>query len=1271
MTSFGEFPLVYQKQLKDGVLIPVGLAESSSLGSFSAVNIVVSSISATDYLGFEQNVSFTGILSIVTTGTGTQLMDVVTDPNNPVIRSLATPTNNFIAPSLAGNGTVQIGYGGDPLSYSYGGTNSTDIPSQNNVAFWYNDGSQTRLKTDGKLTYDTGSSNLSLGSGGQYQINGSQLALTDLANVNAPGSANTFLKWNGTNYIWTGVAGGGSVTLPGTQYAVIYEDPIGTLASNSTIKIQNGVFSASNVSATNASAQIFTEGGQALSTKYQSKDDTLTTIASLNPGTNQFIYFTNTNVAATATVSPCALELLNDSTFADMRTTLQLNTYYQPTGLYLTAIPSEYLTQTEADGIYQPCNVFLTTLATNGNVQLDSDVVNTLPVTNGGTGATTFTDKTVVFYDSSLAPARLTGDTSFKFENNTLKSPNVCATTVCATTFQEGGQALSTKYLTTTAAAATYQVCDVFLNTLATNDAVRLDLDVTNTLGVARGGTGATTFELCAVVFMNAAGTSLTANNGIKINNSASTLNIFSDSANGTGGIDLSPEDATEGFVRWDHDYDTLGVQGINNTRIALGVDEVIPISNKTGSTISKGQVVWVSSADSAGFHGQVGLLASDNTSAKIIGVALADVANNSTGYAIKKGLIKNVPLASVKKTADATWVENNILYVSDELGKMTSSAPAPGVFAATMGIVLKISGSNVTFGVLVDRGYDLSELHDVAASPTSNGETLVWNTAGYYTTGTINSITGTLAVNKGGTGKTSFAANQLIYGSTLSQDSNLYYSNNVLYASAASATTNVSAGGSIYGGNASIAGFILATGDIATIAGTIAGANVCGTNLFQNGVNINAIYQPTGSYQPNSTRLHELTAVSVDGLLRFNGSNYVTQPTATYETTAYARNTYETTGYARSTYETTGYARNTYETTGYARNTYETTGYARSTYETTGYSRNNYETTAYSRVNFATTASLNNYTTTATFNTFSQGVTDNKGIVFANGTNLDTTNTLFFEGATNTLRSLTVSSDTTYFNVGAVSKSAADTLAFYTKPTYAGTQDSNGSIFYVTGAVWQDIGATTTFTFDESNNRLKVTNISATNYNNLALSSQLSDVNITAPITTGYALKWDGSKWTPQQDQTGGAGATPVGVEGSIQYYREGAFSGDANLTYVTGTTTLRSPNVCATTYLNLPSGTATWNANKIQGVSVTGGAPITANLLFYDYPVIGSYVWQYYGALDFANTNIFNASKLQNIDISTATPSTNNTLVYNGTAWTPKPSNGIASLIGNNLIL
>ena len=225
-----------------------------------------------------------------------------------------------------------------------------------------------------------------------------------------------------------------------------------------------------------------------------------------------------------------------------------------------------------------------------------------------------------------------------------------------------------------------------------------------------------------------------------------------------------------------------------------------------------------------------------------------------------------------------------------------------------------------------------------------------------------------------------------------------------------------------------------------------------------------------------------------------------------------------------------------------------------------------------------------------------------------------------------------------------------------------------------MTGAVWQDIGATTTFTFDEANNRLKVTNISATNYNNLALSSQLSDVNITAPITTGYALKWDGSKWTPQQDQTGGAGATPVGVEGSIQYYREGAFSGDANLTYVTGTTTLRSPNVCATTYLNLPSGTATWNANKIQGIPVS----ITSDTIYDILLSLGSnsgYINSNLLTLAADSAAGWNAAKLQGTIINATPPSTNDTLVYNGTAWTPTaPTGGIgvgvSYAIGNNLI-
>jgi hypothetical protein len=1252
MTSFGEFPLVFQKQLKDGVLIPVGLAEASSLGSFSAVNIVVSSISATDYLGFEANVSFTGVLTVESTGTGIQLVDV-TYPNNPVIRSLATPTTNFLEPSLAGNGTVNIGYGVNPLGFDHGGTNTKETPVANGVAHWLDTGTTFILDTAGDFTFDK--TNLSIPAAGRYQLGGTNLNITHLDNVIAPTNPNTFLQWNGTYYIFTsvtGTGGGGGASFPNVAGRIPITDTTtnlntyADLAYNSSTKVVS-TYAINNVC--DVCAIRLNEGGTLLSDKYQAKDATLDTIASLNPGANQLIYFTNTNAAATASVTPCGLELLNDATFAEMRTTLELNTYYQPIGAYLTAIPSEYLTLTEADAIYQPCNVFLDTLASQNYVDLGSvgQVYNTLAISNGGTNKSSFTNNgAVIHFDSGLAGS-FTENSNFTFLSNTLKSPTVCATMVCATTVTEGGTTLASKYLTQANAATTYQPCDVFLTTLATNDAIRLDLDVTNTLGVTRGGTGLTTIsnnqivvgngtntigtittptdgtylkyntaggfswsliptgtgttlpsEPCAVVFMNTTGTALTANKGIRVNNSLSTLEIFSNQANGTGGINIAPDIVDEGLIRWDHDYDTLGIQGINNTNIALGVDELIPITNNTGATIEKGQVIYVSGSSGGSHRGTVSLLSNTNRTASIIGVCLHQITNGNSGYAIKKGLIKNVSLTSVQVTGDPTWAVGDTLYVGTTAGKMSKVPPAAGNRAAKIGIVLHLPGSNVSFGVNVDRGYDLSELHDVCATPSNNGDILVWNTAGtgYYTTGTINNITGTLSVSKGGTGKTSFAATQLIFGNTLDQDASLTFTK---------ATTTFSS---------------------TNVCAVVVGA----TTITEGGTSLTSKYltqaNAATTYQPTSTRLHELTGVTADGLLRFNGSNYVSQPTATYETTAYSRNTFETTGYARSTYETTGYSRNTFETTGYSRNNFETTGYSRTNFETTGYSRstfattaslasyettaysrpnfattasltsyettgysrstfattasltsyettayarNTYETTAYSRNSFATTATLSNYTLTSTFNTFSQGVTDNHGVVFANGTNLDTVNTFIFVTGTNTLRATTVSSDSTYFLVNSTSKSLNGTLAWYDIPTNFGDANAYaGGLVYVTGTDKSQINSN--LTFDEANNRLKVTTVSATTYNNLALSSQLSDVQITATITNGYALKWNStlSKWTPQQDQTGGGGATPVGNEGAIQFNREGAFYGDeTKLMFVTGTSVLKTPTVSATT--------------------------------------------------------------------------------------------------------
>lgn len=64
--------------------------------------------------------------------------------------------------------------------------------------------------------------------------------------------------------------------------------------------------------------------GLAIGTNVQAYDTTLATIASLNPTTNQFIYFTNTNVAAVGTISTLGRDIIDSSTTASAQSTLGL-----------------------------------------------------------------------------------------------------------------------------------------------------------------------------------------------------------------------------------------------------------------------------------------------------------------------------------------------------------------------------------------------------------------------------------------------------------------------------------------------------------------------------------------------------------------------------------------------------------------------------------------------------------------------------------------------------------------------------------------------------------------------------------------------------------------------------------------------------------------------------------------------------------------------------------------------------------------------------------
>ena len=435
--------------------------------------------------------------------------------------------------------------------------------------------------------------------------------------------------------------------------------------------------------------------------------------------------------------------------------------------------------------------------------------------------------------------------------------------------------------------------------------------------------------------------------------------------------------------------------------------------------------------------------------------------------------------------------------------------------------------------------------------------------------------VCGSLPVSNGGTGKTTVTQNSILVGGATNTITEITApSNNTFlkWNGTAFIWTGTDGGSVSYPNHPGRIPYIESTTTLGTqewftietgvgrlkVSAVCAVGDVCALLFREGGILL------SNKYQATSTRLVELTAVTTDGLLRFNGTNYVTQPTATYETTAYSRNNfattasllnYETTAYSRSNfatiaslvnYETTAYSRNNFATTASLLN-YETTAYSRNNFATTA-SLLNYETTAYSRNNFATTAQLGNYTTTANFNNFKANATDANGLVFITGGNLDTDPSITF--AANTLKAPIVSSTTVCGT------------------TVCGTSIiENGQS--LTSKYW----------------------LAASGY-----LGSLGDVNIGSP-SNGEVLKYSGGKWINGTDNTGAGGGTPGGNENNVQIKFEGGFSGNNGLQYDLTTSTLRGSVVSAANWLGLPSGTAIWNANQISGIPILSSLDGYAN--------------------------------------------------------------------------
>ena len=159
----------------------------------------------------------------------------------------------------------------------------------------------------------------------------------------------------------------------------------------------------------------------------------------------------------------------------------------------------------------------------------------------------------------------------------------------------------------------------------------------------------------------------------------------------------------------------TAGLQGVPGSN---SDPTYVFVTNKTGSTLAKGSIVYVSGAN--GVHTQVSLALAtgDITSARTLGWLSENIANNATGLCCVEGYLDGVDTQGVTEGAQ--------LYLSPTIpGAFTETKPVASDHLVYVGVCAKASAGNGRVFVKVQNGYELNELHDVKTVNLANNDLL------------------------------------------------------------------------------------------------------------------------------------------------------------------------------------------------------------------------------------------------------------------------------------------------------------------------------------------------------------------------------------------------------------------------------------------------------------------------------------------------------------------------------------------------------------------
>lgn len=181
------------------------------------------------------------------------------------------------------------------------------------------------------------------------------------------------------------------------------------------------------------------------------------------------------------------------------------------------------------------------------------------------------------------------------------------------------------------------------------------------------------------------------------------------------------------GRMVWDDGNGTidLGLKG-GNVTVKLGEQEFARVYNDTASTMTKGQIVYISGAQGNRIAVKLAQADSDANSAHTIGFVAETIAAAGEGWVQISGPIYKINTLGL--------TPGGTIYLSPTTaGAWTTTKPTAPNHLVVLGFVERVSANVGSIFIKVDNGYELDELHNVRISSVANNDLLQYDSSGPY----------------------------------------------------------------------------------------------------------------------------------------------------------------------------------------------------------------------------------------------------------------------------------------------------------------------------------------------------------------------------------------------------------------------------------------------------------------------------------------------------------------------------------------------------------